>query len=97
MVQRNLFGEQEWKPRCRKQTCGHRGVGGGGGGVHWETGLTYTPHHRVPQTAGGKLLTGTEGPVWGSVTTWRGGTGQGAVRERSGRKGMYVPYMHTQS
>ena len=43
----NWFAMQKQRQRCREQTYGHQGgkagVGGGGGGMKWETGIdTYT-------------------------------------------------------
>ena len=44
MVQMNQVAEQEVRHRCRVQTYGHQGekvaVGGGGGVMNWEIGLT---------------------------------------------------------
>ena len=37
MVQMNLFAKQKKRHRCRKQTYGHQG--GGGGRTDWEIGI----------------------------------------------------------
>ena len=41
MVQMNRFAKQKERHRCEKQTYGHEGESGGGGGdgMNWETGI----------------------------------------------------------